>query len=150
MTVSSGTVGKKTNEYAVFEVGEILCGLEIKAVREINRKLDITRVHLAPDEVRGVVNLRGQIVTVVDLRRKFCMPARDFDDRMRIIVVRADGEDIGLLADRVSDIVPASAERMEQPPPHMKHAIGRYISGVYKMDSRLVAILDIERILELE
>ena len=107
-------------------------------------------VHLAPDEVRGVVNLRGQIVTVIDLRRKFCMPTREFDNRMRIIVVRADGEDIGLLVDRVSDIVLAKMERVEQPPPPIKHAIGKYIAGVYKMDSQLVAILDIDRILELE
>jgi len=143
-------VDKSPREYAVFEVGEILCGVEIRSVREINRKLDITRVHLAPDAVRGVVNLRGQIVTVVDLRRKFHMPSRAFDSRMRIIVVRTDGEDIGLLVDSVSDIVPATTSRMERPPPHVKHAIGKYISGVYKMDADLVALLDVERILERE
>lgn len=146
--IPNGAIDRKSKEYAVFEVGEILCGVEIRSVREINRKLDITRVHLAPDSVRGVVNLRGQIVTVVDLRRKFDMPSRAFDGRMRIIVVRTDGEDIGLLVDSVSDIVPASAQRMEQPPPHVKHAIGKYISGVYKMDADLVALLDVERIVE--
>jgi len=146
----SGAISEKSKEYAIFEVGEILCGLEIGSVREINRKLDITRVHLAPDSVRGVVNLRGQIVTVVDMRRKFGMPSQEFDNRMRIIVVRTDGEDIGLLVDSVSDIIPSSAERMERPPPHVKHAVVKYISGVYKLDDDLVAILDVERILERE
>ena len=150
MAIADETIDTSPTEYAVFEVGEILCGVEIKSVQEINRKLDITRVHLAPDPVRGVVNLRGEIVTVVDLRRKFHMPSRAFDGRMRIIVVRTDGEDIGLLVDSVSDIVPASAERMEQPLPHVKHAIGKYISGIYKMDADLVALLEVERILERE
>jgi len=150
MANSCGVTGRKTKEYAIFKVGDISCGLEISSVREINRNLDFTRVRLAPDSVRGVVNLRGQIVTVTDLRRKFGLPSRDFDERTRIIVVRTDGEDIGLLVDSVSDIIPVSSDRMDQPPPHVRDAVGKYLSGVYKMEYRLVAILDVDRLLQNE
>lgn len=150
MANSCGAAGKKTSEYAIFKVGDISCGLEISSVREINRNLDITTVRLAPESVRGVVNLRGQIVTVTDLRRKFGLSSRDFDKRTRVIVVRTDGEDIGLLVDSVSDIIPASIDRIEQPPPHVRDAVGKYLSGVYQMEDRLVAMLDVDRILQNE
>ncbi|MFH1999857.1 MAG: chemotaxis protein CheW [Planctomycetota bacterium] len=147
------TIEKNENEiceYAIFNVGEIICGLDIKSVREINRNLEVTGVHLAPDYVRGVINLRGQIVTVVDLRQKFGMEPREFGKWTRVIVTRASSgeEDIGLLVDGVDDIVQSLTEKLDQSPPHIDSIVGKYLSGVYKMDKKLIAILDVDRILK--
>jgi len=135
-------------QFAVVHVDELLCGIDIRSVREINRNLDITRVWRSPAYVRGVINLRGQITTVIDLRMKFGLPARPISPQMRIVVVRAAGEDTGLLVDRADDVVTSLPERVEAPPPHMHGELGRYLSGVCKQDGQLLALLDVEELLK--
>ncbi len=137
-------------EYAIFNVGDITCGVNINTVHEINRNLEITPVHLAPEYVRGVINLRGQIVTVIDLRRKFGLEPRQLDTRMRVLVVQSEEENSGLLVDGVDDIASTITDQVAQPPPHISSTLGKYLAGVYKMDDSLVAILDVERILKQE
>ena len=92
-------------ELVLFSVGNLLCGLDIRQVQEINNRLEITSVHHAPPYVRGVVNLRGQLITVIDLRRKLGMAALETQVDMRIIVARGQDGTVGLLVDRVADIV---------------------------------------------
>jgi len=137
-------------DYAIFNVGDIACGVDIKMVREINRNIDITPVQLAPKYVRGVINLRGQIVTVIDMRKKFGMEVRELNKNMRILVVRLGDEDKGLLVDGVDDISTASSDQVELPPSHINSNICKYLSGVYKMEQVLVAIVDVNKILKQE
>jgi purine-binding chemotaxis protein CheW len=111
--------------------------------------MDITPVHQAPDYVRGVINLRGQIVTVIDVRKKFNMPSRAPDKQSRILVVRSKNEDIGLLLDSVDDILPANPSQIEPAPAHLHEGMGQYFSSVFKLKNDLVAILDIDNILEM-
>ena len=135
-------------EYAVSCVGDIICGFNIANVNEINKYIKITKVHGAPECVRGVINLRGKIVTVIDLRIKLGMEPLEIDEDMRIVVVRSKGEDIGLLVDNVDDILPAKASEIESTPYHMHQMKGRFFSSVFKLENDLVAIVDIEKVLE--
>ena len=134
-------------ELAVFQVGPITGALDIGDIQEINKHLDITAVFNAPPCVRGVLNLRGRIITVIDLREKLGLPTRELDATMRIIVV-ADGEEhIGLLVDRILDVTPVDPARLEAPPSHIRGVSGAYFASIYKMNDGLAAILDIAAVL---
>jgi purine-binding chemotaxis protein CheW len=134
-------------EHAVFRVGDMLCGVDISAVQEINKHLEITTVYHAPKFVRGVLNLRGQIVTVIDLRNKFGLPSVPINEEMRIVIVRTGGENIGLLVDGVDDVVLANPRDLEAPPSNLGGISGDFFTSIYKTEEGLVALLDIEAIL---
>jgi purine-binding chemotaxis protein CheW len=135
-------------EWIVLEVGNIRCGIPITQIQEINKQLDMTPVHHAPAYVRGVINLRGQIVTVVDLRVKFDLPPLDLDEERCIVVVRWSGESIGLLADRIQDIVVADAADILDPPANIRGVTGAFFSGIYPMEQSLVAFLRLPELLK--
>jgi purine-binding chemotaxis protein CheW len=135
-------------EWIVLEVGNIRCGIPITRIQEINKQLDMTPVHHAPAYVRGVINLRGQIVTVVDLRVKFDLPPLDLDEERCIVVVRWSGESIGLLADRIQDIVVADAADILDPPANIRGVTGTFFSGIYPMEQGLVAFLRLPELLK--
>jgi len=135
-------------EWIVLEVGNIRCGIPITQIQEINKQLDMTPVHHAPAYVRGVINLRGQIVTVVDLRAKFDLPPLDLDEERCIVVVRGLGESIGLLADRIQDIVVADAADILDPPANIRGVTGAFFSGIYPMEQGLVAFLRLPELLK--
>ena len=135
-------------EWIVLEVGNIRCGIPITRIQEINKQLDMTPVHHAPAYVRGVINLRGQIVTVVDLRAKFDLPPLDLDEELCIVVVRWSGESIGLLADRIQDIVVADAADILDPPANIRGVTGAFFSGIYPMEQGLVAFLRLPELLK--
>ena len=141
---ATGTTGRKL---ALFQSGELLCGLDIDHVQEINQHLAITVVHRAPDFVRGVINLRGSIVTVIDLRRKFGFEPLPRDAEQQIVIIRQRDENIGLLVDSVSDVVLASEEEIEPPPSNLSGVAGQYFKGIFKQENTLVAILNIDELL---
>ena len=134
-------------EWIVLEVGNIRCGIPITQIQEINKQLDMTPVHHAPAYVRGIINLRGQIVTVVDLRVKFGLPPLDLDEERCIVVVRWSGESIGLLADRIQDIVVADAADILDTPANIRGVTGAFFSGIYPMEQGLVAFLRLPELL---
>jgi len=135
-------------EWIVLEVGNIRCGIAITQIQEINKQIDMTPVHHAPAYIRGVINLRGQIVTVVDLRVKFGLPPLDLDEERCIVVVRWSGESIGLLADRIQDIVAADAADILAPPANIRGVTGAFFSGIYPMEQGLVAFLHLPELLK--
>lgn len=134
----------------VFTVDGVKCALSIDEVQEIKRIVQITKVRKAPEYVRGVVNLRGQIVTLIDLRRKLNYDSCDVNENSRMVVVKRDVEQVGLLVDTIEDAVVARSEEILKPPSNIKGAEGRFFLGVFKTDEDLVAILDCEAILEKE
>jgi purine-binding chemotaxis protein CheW len=134
-------------EWIVLEVGNIRCGIPITQIQEINKQIDMTPVHHAPAYVRGVINLRGQIVTVVDLRVKFGLPPLELDEERCIVVVRWSGESIGLLADRIQDIVVTDAADILDPPANIRGVTGAFFSGIYPMEQGLVAFLRLPELL---
>jgi purine-binding chemotaxis protein CheW len=138
----------QVREWIVLEVGHMRCGLAITQIQEINKQINMTHVYHAPAYVRGVINLRGQIVTVVDLRAKFGLPPLDLDEERCIVVVRWSGESVGLLADRIQDIVTTDAADILDPPANIRGVTGAFFSGIYLMEQGLVAFVHLPELLK--
>jgi purine-binding chemotaxis protein CheW len=135
------------HELVIMEVGDVLCGLDLTQIQEISKLLDITPVHHAPAYVRGVVNLRGQIVTVIDVRSKCGFAPLELNEDHRIVVVRWAGENIGLLVDRVQDIAMIEARDVLEPPANFSSVNGAFFAGIYPMEQGLVAIVRLAELL---
>lgn len=138
----------QSGELVLFYSGDLLCGLDLGHIREINRNLDIARVHRAPEYVRGVLNLRGQLLTIIDLRRKLNLQPTEIHEQMRVLVVRREEGEVGLLVDQVVDIVAVGADELEAPPANLSGVEGAFFSAVYTMEEDLAAVLDLECVLE--
>lgn len=139
---------KKINELALFRVDNTLFGIDINHIQEINKNLSFTRIYDAQDYIKGVLNLRGQIVTVVDLRVKLKRKAAlDDDPNRRMIIVNYKDESVGFLVDSVDDIVNIDASQLEDGVTRMKDVNPDFFAGVYKMESEIVIVLDVEEIL---
>ncbi|HYW78494.1 MAG TPA: chemotaxis protein CheW, partial [Thermoguttaceae bacterium] len=141
---NTSLIGATETEFVTFCVGDALMGVNIRQVEEINRHVEVTIVPHAPPYVRGVINLRGEVVTVVDLRRILGLPPAEITQQTRTIVVRSKGEQIGLLIDRIADVVKARNDEIDPPPANVGGVEGRFFKGVYKSDSELLIILDID------
>ncbi len=137
-------------ELAIFTVGELNCAVDSTIVKAINKYLEITPVPGAPDCVRGILNLRGQILTVVDLRRRFGLGTEELRQAMRIVVITSRDENIGLLVDGVSDVVIADPDLLEPPPSNIGEVEGKFFTSILKTEQDLIAILDVEEILSLD
>ena len=140
----------KSIEMATFYLGEALCGMDILKVQEINKMLEMTNVPQAPDYIKGILNLRGQIVTVIDLGKKLGLSVTNLSHDTRNIIVNSKGEHIGLLVKKISDVVQANTDKFEPPPANMGGIQGEFFTGVYKTDNKLIGILDVEKVLRLE
>ena len=136
-------------ELAIFNVGKIVCALKSIEVQEIIKNQEITTVHHAPDYVRGVINLRGQIVTIISMRKKFKMghQGKNTNSEQQIVIVKMGEESVGLLVDTVDDILVADTDNVEPPPSNIRGVRGDYFNGIFKKDDALVAILNIHEIL---
>ncbi|MBW1676385.1 MAG: chemotaxis protein CheW [Deltaproteobacteria bacterium] len=135
-------------ELATFFVGEALCGMDILKVQEINKLMERTWVPQAPEYVLGVLNLRGKIVTIIDLGKKLGLSATQLSDAIRNIIVDSQDEYIGLLVDRIGDVVLADWDKVEPPPSNISGVQGKFFEGVYKTENSLVGILDVEEVLK--
>jgi purine-binding chemotaxis protein CheW len=136
-------------ELALFKVNDMICGLDTSLVQEINKQTEITDVHLAPNYVRGVMNLRGEIATVIDLRTKFGLESLEINDEMKVVVVRQGTENIGLLVDSVSDVVMADPQKISPPPSNVSGVTGIFFDGIYTMENDLVAVLNVDELLKM-
>jgi purine-binding chemotaxis protein CheW len=128
-----------------FQLGKEEYGVEIASVQEIIRAADITPVPGAPSHVRGVINLRGKIIPVVDIRKRFALPDATASDAQRIIVVEIGQKRIGMLVDSVSQVIKVPAGVVEEMPEEATNIDENYIRGVGKLESRLIIILDLNR-----
>jgi purine-binding chemotaxis protein CheW len=135
------------SEYASFYVAEALMGIPIGQVEEINHNLDLTPVPHAPAWVCGVMNLRGAVVTVIDLRVVLGLEPTVITRKTCNVVVRSGTEQIGLLADRVADVVRARRSEIEAPPANVVGSDGRFFRGVYQLERELLVLLDIDAVL---
>lgn len=137
-------------EFATFLVGDILLGIDIRKTEEINRQLDLTVVPNAPAFVRGVVNLRGDVVTVVDLRTILGLEPAPFTQSTRNVVVRSGMERVGLLVDSVADVVTVKAGEIEKPPANVNGVDGQFFQGVCKLESALLVVLNVNAALSVD
>jgi len=141
---------KNLVELSTFLVGDALCGMDILKIQEINKLIDMTSVPQAPSYVLGILNLRGQIITSIDLSRKLGLGETNLSDDPRNIIVNSKGEHIGLLVKKISDVIQADTSKFEPPPSNMGGIQGEFFTGVYKTTDKLIGILDVEKVLRLE
>jgi purine-binding chemotaxis protein CheW len=134
-------------ELATFQVGEALCGLGIHRIEEIILLPPYTRVPQAPADVLGILNLRGQIVTIVDLARRIGLGASVPTGQTRVIVVNTAGGKVGLLVHRISDVVSVNLNEAEPAPANLRGIQGRYFTGVCKQEKSLIGLLHLDRVL---
>ncbi len=150
MANATEAVNKNLVELATFLVGDALCGMDILKIQEINKLIDMTSVPQAPDYVLGILNLRGQIITSIDLSKKLGLGVTNLTEDPRNIIVNSRGEHIGLLVKKISDVVQADTDMFEPPPSNMGGIQGDFFTGVYKTDTKLIGILDVEKVLRIE
>jgi purine-binding chemotaxis protein CheW len=138
-----------SKQYATFFLGKLFLGVEVLKVQEVIRYQEMTRVPLAPNMVQGLINLRGQIVTAIDLRRRLELPALAEDRLPMNVVVRTDDGAVSLLVDEIGDVVEIEDETYERPPQTLTGVARELITGVYKLKEKLLLILDTERTVSL-
>jgi purine-binding chemotaxis protein CheW len=130
-----------------FRLAEEEYGVEITKVQEIILPGEITRVPRTPDHVKGLINLRSEVIPVIDLRCRFGLPAQEATDETRIVVVSVRGKTLGIIVDAVSEVLRAPLARVIPPPPAVTASGHEYLAGLVQLDDRLVILLDIDRVL---
>ena len=146
-TGSQLDTAQRAGKYLTFVLGDEEYGLEILKVREIISLCEITGVPRTPDFIRGVINLRGKVIPVVDLRRKFDMDGADNTDQSCIIVVDVDGLEIGILVDKVSEVREIAGQDIENAPEFGSQVDTGFILGMGKADQRVIILLNISKVL---
>lgn len=132
-----------THHLVTFNLGKEEFGVDIGSVQEIIRATDITPVPGAPGHVRGVINLRGKIIPVVDLRKRFDLPDAEAGDGQRIVVVELGEKRLGMLVDNVSQVIKVPSTIVEVIPDEATSLDGNYIKGIGKLENRLIIMLDL-------
>lgn len=133
-------------QLVVFRLAREEYGLPITRVQEINRLAPITKLPQTPPFMEGIINLRGRIIPVIDLRKRFQLEVTEHTDNTRIIIVEVNGQTIGVIVDAVQEVVRLEQEQIEPPPPSFV-LDAQYIHGVGKVDGRLLILLNINAVL---
>ena len=145
MSENNGVTGER--QVVVFDLNEEAHGVDISQVREIIRMEEITRVPRAPEFVEGVINLRGKVSPVVDLRARFSMPSTERTDEHGIVVVDVDGQDIGMVVDAVTEVSRTPSDSIEPPSSVITTDDSEYLTGIVKTDDKLIILLDIAKVI---
>lgn len=136
-----------SHQYCSFYLGDDLFGIPVECVKEVLKVSSITRVPLAHEMVHGLINLRGDIVTTVDLRKRLKLQSVDARSNCMTIVIRSQDENISLIVDEVGDVLEVHEEAFELPPDTVQGVTREFIRGVYKLKERLLLALDTEKVL---
>ena len=136
-----------TIQLVSFTLANELYGIEITKVREIILITEITRIPQTPHYVEGLINLRSTVIPVVDLRAKFGLPKSELTDESRIMVLHAGGKTIGIIVDAVSEVLRVKHGQIAPPPPTVAGLGREYLTGLVKLDSQLLILLDIDHTL---
>ncbi|GFR37708.1 chemotaxis protein CheW [Insulibacter thermoxylanivorax] len=132
----------------VFSLGPEEYGVEVDKVRTIERMQPITRVPKTPDFVKGVINLRGVVVPIIDLRERFGLEAAPYTDNTRIIVVNQQSIEVGLIVDSANDVVDVNEDHIEEPPEIVGGIRAKYLRGIAKLENdRLLVLLNLQEVL---
>ena len=142
---------KEEVQLVVFKIGEEEFGVEINQVREIVKLVSITRMPRAPVFIEGVVNLRGQIITVIDLAKRLDLPSTGKTEATRIMVVEVGEDTVGMIVDSVSEVLRLSKDDIEDTPALIDTEVHeKYLRGVGKSEDRLLILLDLNEVLSTE
>ncbi len=138
----------KDVELSTFYIGDTICGIDILNIQEINKHLEFTSVPHSSDDIKGILNLRGKVVTIFDLGRRLGLNPVEIGKDSKNIIVNSGDEHIGFLIDKICDVVKANRNDIEPAPSNMGGVKGKFFKGVLKTDKQLVGILDIDVVLE--
>jgi len=134
-------------QLVVFKLGRENYGVSILQVQEIKRMTDITRVPHAPEYIKGVINLRGSVLPVIDLKKCLELPPNDDTDSTRIVIVKVEEILFGVIVDAVSEVAPIDSSSIEPPTSVVSGVNNQYLSGVGKLEDRLIIMLNLEKII---
>jgi purine-binding chemotaxis protein CheW len=135
--------------FVTLTVANQLCGIPVLGVRDILGEHKITRIPLAPPEIAGSLNLRGRIVTAIDLRQRLRLPAAPADQPRMSVVAEQGGELYALLVDQVAEVMSLKASSFERNPPTLPPPWAQFSSGIYRLDGALLVVLDVGKLLAL-
>jgi purine-binding chemotaxis protein CheW len=135
----------QTSQFCTFYLDKLLFGVELKGVQEVIRSLEMTKVPLAPEVVSGLINLRGQIVTAVNLRLRLELEPASPGALLMNVVVRSEDGAVSMLVDEIGDVVEVEESSFEPPPETLRGSVRSMILGIHKLDDRLMHVLDIEK-----
>jgi purine-binding chemotaxis protein CheW len=134
-----------STQFVTFTLDDRSYGIEVGAVQEVLRGLPRTRIPLTPSALAGLINLRGQVLTAIDLREQLALPPRPADHDPMLIVIRVAGEPVALLVDTIGSVVDVEADQFEPPPDTLSGPTRNLIHGAYKLADRLLLSLDVDR-----
>lgn len=140
----------QTLQFCTFHLDKLLFGVELKAVQEVLRPMDITKVPLASGVVSGLINLRGQIVTAINLRRYLELEPRPSSMLSINVVVHSEDGAVSLLVDEIADVVEVEGSTFEPPPETLRESVRDTILGVHKLNGRLLHVLDAGKVCRME
>jgi len=135
-------------QYCTFFVNNLFFGVEVEKVQEVIRFQNMTRVPLAPPEICGLINLRGQIVIAIDLRRRLAFQDRTAEEQPMNVVMRSDEEIVSFLVDDIGDVLEVDEKTFEPPPPTLSGSQRQLIRGAYKLNDKLLLALDAEKTMD--
>jgi purine-binding chemotaxis protein CheW len=135
--------------FSTFYVADLFFGIDVLRVQEVLRYQPMTRVPKAPEVIEGLMNLRGQIVTAIDMRRLLHLPDRKGDTQPMNVVIRTDDGAVSLLVDEIGDVLSLENASYEPPPGNLQATARKLIRGVYKLDGKLLLVLDAERTVDI-
>ncbi len=147
--MSNENVGTE-QQLVVFDLSGESYGISIESVREIIRLQEITKVPRTPEFVEGVINLRGKVIPVVELRKRFGLEAKERDQDNRIVNVDIGGHEIGMVVDAVTEVLRISSNQVEPPSSVITTADSGYLRGIAKLDDRLIILLDLDQVLTID
>lgn len=136
-----------TRQLVVFSINDEEFGVDVSHVNIIERHMDIFKVPNTPDFVEGLINLRGKVYTVFNMRKRFGLPAKDFDDKTKIIMVNTGVTVVGLIADDVNEIIKVEDQDIESTPTALEAMKRKFIVSIAKVDNRNIMLLNLETIL---
>jgi purine-binding chemotaxis protein CheW len=145
---SNERVAENVIEYVTVMIGDQLFGLPISRVQDVFMPDRLTRVPLSAPEIAGVLNLRGRIVTAIDMRRRLGLPPRADGRPPMAVGIELKGESYGLLIDTVGEVLKLADETREPNPVNLDQHLSRVSGGVHRLDGQLMVILDVDRVLE--
>lgn len=142
-------VNTDSKQYVVFRIGREEYGLDSLTAKEIQEMLPITRVPKTPDYIKGVVNLRGEIIPVISLRKKFNLPEVELTEDTRIIIVRLNDTSVGIIVDAVVEVIQIDDDLTENITDFSSDLSMDYVIGVGKIDGRIITLLNFENLIKI-
>jgi purine-binding chemotaxis protein CheW len=139
-----------TRQLVIFSINDEEFGIDIEQVNIIERPMEIFKIPNTPDFVEGLVNLRGKVHTVFNMRKRFKMPVKEFDDNTKIIMANTGSAVVGLVVDEVKEIIKVEDSDIESTPKVLMDMKRKYVSGIAKVENRIILLLDLDIILSVE